>query len=341
MASQQQLYEHKENLSRILACLREKGEMTRKELARQTSLSWGCVSESLSDLISRGLVVEEKASGHQGMGRVPLCLKLSDRFFFLGVDVNEMGLRACVMDLSGSPHAFFEAPQKGSDEESVCQGVLEFTNEILKQHPSILGVGFAMQGIYDGERDAWLFPVAGERISLCLSSFLRKRLLIPFYTEHDPNCALLSETDHNREARRLLLRLDGGVGAALGQGKNLFREGLLELGETVIDSQGTRLHEVITLNAMEKNVKEGLCSEEEFLHRGSLILGTVLGNLCHCFALDEILLCGRMLRYEERILPPLCEALARVHPAPPAVRRAKKADPALGAARLAAERHIY
>jgi len=338
MASKQQLDQHKENLSRILACLREEGAITRKELARRTSLSWGCVSESLTDLIGRGLVVESKEQEHQGMGRVPLRLTLSDRFFFLGVDVNEIGLRACIINLSGKPCAFFDRPMEGTDESTLCRSVLSFAEEILGKHPNILGIGFAMQGIYDQVQDSWLFPTPDGRVPLRLRAFLQKHLSLPIYLEHDPCCALLSEVRDNRPSRRLLVRLDRGVGAAMGQGQRLFRDGLLELGETVVDAEGTRLHQLCTLKAMEENP---LLPKEEFFREAGLALGRVLGNLCHVFFLDEILLCGGMLTYADLLLPPIREAMRLVCTNPPTLRSAEHADPALGAARLAAEAHIY
>ena len=338
MASKQQLYQHKENLFNIISCLREHGAMTRKELSLKTSLSWGCVSESLTDLIERGLVIEEKASDYQGTGRVPSVIKLSDSFCFLGIDVNEMGLHGCTVGLSGSLLEFYDSTIDNTDEAGICASVIDFVEEILKKQPNILGIGFAMQGIYDASRDCWSFPTTQGRVPLHIRKFLEDKLSLPFHIEHDPCCALLSETRDNGSTRSLLIRLDKGVGASLGQARKLFREGALELGEMVVDPCGTRLCRIVSLKALEENTD---LSEEEFMRRAGLTLGRVLGNLCHCFFIDEIILCGEMLKYADSLLPALSEALSSVYPVPPSVRCAAGADAAVGAALLAAEHHIY
>lgn len=337
MASKQQLYQHKENLSRIIQCLRDQGAMTRRELSAQTSLSWACVSESLSDLIGRGLITEEKISEHQGSGRVPQRLSLCDHFYFLGVDVNEIGLRACTVDLSGRLCESASAPLIGHDAPTLCTSVLRFVEEILKKHPRILGIGLAMQGMYQKEDDLWLFPVDDKRIPLPIRSFLQKHLTLPFHLEHDPNCALLSVAT-KESSRSLLLRLDHGIGAALRVGDRLFCDGLLEIGESVVDFSGIRLHQIASMRAWDENTT--LCKEDFFKQAGEA-LGTVLGNLCHVFFVDEIILCGSMLPYADLLLPPLKNTLATTYPSPPLVRIATEANPAFGAARLASQYHVY
>ncbi len=338
MASKQQQELHKENLSRIVQCLRVSKSLTRKEVAEKTALSWGCTSESLSYLIEQGYVMEERQTDRLGKGRVPLILKLRGDFCFLGVDVNEIGLSARAVNLYGAPMETWTSSLSGTDPLSICRSILCFLEEILQSRSGILGIGLAMQGIHNKEQDCWLFPTARGRIALPIRQFLQEHLTLPFCLEHDPNCALLAESMGEETRNLLLIRLDRGIGAALYQDAQCFRNGLLELGETVIDRDGTRLHQIASLSAWEENRE---LSQTAFFHRAGHALGTALGNLCHCLFVDEIILCGSMLSYADDFLPALRDSLLETISHPPTIRLAKRADPALGAARLAAERYIY
>src|SRR5690349_21277276 len=80
------------NSALVLRLLRSDGRLSRAEIARNTSLSEGTVSRIVSDLIERGLVVEDGAENSTG-GRPATRLQLSADRSAMGVDIGSWETR--------------------------------------------------------------------------------------------------------------------------------------------------------------------------------------------------------------------------------------------------------
>ena len=101
MASKEQLFQKQNNVSKILAQIREKGAVSRMELCDGLSLSWACVSDLVSEMITLGLV-EEGRTVACGKGRVPTILQLNESKLFVGIDAHDTGMSASICDLYGN-----------------------------------------------------------------------------------------------------------------------------------------------------------------------------------------------------------------------------------------------
>ena len=98
------------NCANMLQLISEFGQLTRRQLEAATGLSWGGVTNMVNRLISAGLVVERKSAAGSA-GRTPGVLEINgEDYFTLGVDINDTGLSACVLNLKGETQAEFEAP---------------------------------------------------------------------------------------------------------------------------------------------------------------------------------------------------------------------------------------
>ena len=312
--------------------------MTRRQLADETALSWGCISEAITYLSENGLVCEEKVPSPQGTGRIPYLLKLNPNKLFLGIDVNEMGLKGCTVDLSGEVKERFEGTLSGTTAEALLSSLIQWIHSILQGPRDILALGLAMQGIYRKADDTWLFPMGEGRIALPVRSYLKENFSLPFFLEHDPNCALFGELTAKDSTCKLLLRLERGIGVALCQGNQIFDAGSLELGETVVNRNGLRLREALRMREWEERLN---ASDYSFFQQAGRDLGVALGNLCHFLFIDEILLSGSMTQYAPHFLPALRESFTQTYSHPSVSLRLTVTDPALGAARWATEQYVY
>ena len=90
------------NVADVFSLIKNRGAMTRKHIAERLGISWGAVSTITSKLIEEGYIIERKAEGFGTAGRIPSYLEVNrSRHFAIGLDVNDMGLYAVLVDLTG------------------------------------------------------------------------------------------------------------------------------------------------------------------------------------------------------------------------------------------------
>lgn len=292
-------------MAAIVQHLRRNGAQSRRQLSDALHLSWGCVSELVFLLTSRGVLLEETADPG-AKGRTPGLLALNPRFCFLGVEITLKTIRGCVCDLLGRKVCSYESPSEHGAKEALISCVKTFVCGILRTHPSVQGIGFAMQGIQLG--GVWEFP-SSPRILLSFEADIQPLFNLPSLMEHDPNCILYSCLEGTQN-RTMVLRLNHGIGATVHTPQGFLRDALLELGYYVVNDRGTRMQQVATLEALQK-----VCGEVDphaptaearaFLEDMGRYVGTALGNLCNLLRLDEILLCGGMTAYYHLFAPTL------------------------------------
>lgn len=340
MPSEKQYLERRENIASILQHLRLHGRKSRRQLSEDLMLSWGCVSELVSILLSQGILLEVPGDG-AGKGRTPGFLTLNPDVCFLGIDIEKAGLTACVCDLLGRKVCTYTDELRYSSKEVLIDCVCRFADSILLRHDNIRGIGFAMQGIQDRSTGVWEFP-AKPRIYLDFARDLQPRFALPSVMEHDPNCILYGNLKNTRE-RKMVLRLSQGIGAAIHTQTGFLHDALMEVGYLVVD--GKRLQQVASTDALKQACGENLQSPEAdaFFADMGKYLGIALGNICNLIRLDEILLCGQMAAHYSRFAPSLTAhfektALTACRPRLTAVG---VTDAAFGAAKMAMDRFQY
>ena len=169
MASVKQSIERRNNIAAIIGYVRERGSATRMEISAALSLSWACVSDNVSALISDGILFETSqrtdASVSESRGRTPTYLSLSDKKYFLGVDINNSGIAVAVLGVDGRlvRSRKWEAERFSTCEE-LSRSVCEKIESISEDREMCLGIGVAMSGRHapDG---SWGYPSIGGMMS--------------------------------------------------------------------------------------------------------------------------------------------------------------------------------
>lgn len=291
LPSEKQYLERKENVLSILKYIRTNGSQSRKQLSNGLSLSWGCVSELVSILLYKKILIEDASDNHNSRGRISSVLKLNPEICFLGIDVNMNGLKASVCNLLGEKLEEFDGKLKSDTKTNLTQSIINFVNPILDKFKDICGIGFAMQGIFDSNKNAWEFP-ADNSIFIEPKSEFEEVFNLPIVAEHDPNCILYGCFDEN-VGNKMVVRLDSGIGVSIFKNGNFLKDELLEIGYFVVDKNGDRLHQIISKTAMEQNKdKQRL---EEYLNYSGKLFGIALGNICNFIRLDDIYICGDLV----------------------------------------------
>lgn len=336
MPSQKQALERKDNISAIVAHLRTAGKKSRRELCDELRLSWGCISELSLLLLQQNILVEEPAPTPT-KGRSPGLLTLNPCILYLGILVEKTGLKASVCNLPGHELAAYNEPLDYSSKEALVACVSAFTQKVLDAHPQIQGIGFAMQGICHQAEGTWEFP-SRPHIYLNIED-LQSLFTLPSIVEHDTNCVLYSSLTNTRQ-RKMILHLSQGIGAALYTGTGFSKSDLMEFGYLVVDPQGTTMQQVASLDALRRHCGKADPAEaraDAFFADMGNYLGTALANFCNLIHLDEILLCGDMVRHFDRFRPTLTETYHKsvLSASRATITPISQSNAAYGAARMA------
>lgn len=229
------------NDSRVIGALTS-GPMTRRELQKATSLSWGGITNTVNRLMEAGYITEQRCSS-RSCGRTPALAALcEDDHLVIGVDVNHTGLTACVAPLTGRIISKHAAKADFSSPSALMESIISFIDAILAPLAGkhILALGVSMQGEVDSVAgiSVQLPPCAlWHDVPIC--NILSRRFGLDVYIAHDPDCMLHAYMAASGERDAVLMRLDTSVGLAAASGGVIIQgAGLMEAAHMITDPSG-------------------------------------------------------------------------------------------------------
>jgi len=309
------------NCTNVLKLIRKRGGMTRRQLEAETGLSWGGVSNTVSRLITAGYLTEKKDVSGAGSGRTPGILEIrSDDLLALGLDVNNTGLTACVINLSGEVLNEFSAEADFSSQAALLDGLTEMILSVFKAFSGkkILAIGISMQGEVDGVNGISVrLPQCPGWQNVPLKRILEEKFGIAVLIGHDPDCMLSTHLSESSHENVVLLRLDKSVGmAAALRGKILYGSGLWEVAHMIVDPNGP------TCRCGAKGCLEGYVSRcgidgsvnEEAISALSEPLAFAARNLTFLFRPDTLILTGHLMKYHHLFFEAFLAAYQETEP---------------------------
>jgi len=248
------------NQKKILALLREKRELSKQEIAEQTSLSIPTVTMNVSRLLELGLAEEAGVSASRG-GRKPMIIRfLPDSRYAVGVDFSSNHLtssnliRVILVNLAAEIKAesAFEY-QKLSSVGQIIARVKKAVEKMLADQRIprrlVMGIGFSLPGTVN-ERKLLLeqAPNLPPDLGMNALDFSKFRSLFPFpiFIENEANAAAYAELllGAARGKRSLVfLSINRGIGAGIIVGGRVFKGNNKRagtVGHITIESQGIR-----------------------------------------------------------------------------------------------------
>jgi predicted NBD/HSP70 family sugar kinase len=248
------------NQKKILGLLREKRELSKQEIARQTSLSIPTVTMNVSRLLKLGLVEEAGVSASRG-GRKPMIIRfLPDSRYAVGVDFSSNHLtssnliRVILVNLAAEIKAesAFEY-RRFSSVSQIMAKVKKVVEKMLADQRIarrlVMGIGFSLPGTVN-ERKLILeqAPNLPPNLGMNALDFGRFRTLFPFpiLIENEANAAAYAELllGAARGKRSLVfLSINRGIGAGIVVGGRVFKGANKRagtVGHITIESQGVR-----------------------------------------------------------------------------------------------------
>jgi predicted NBD/HSP70 family sugar kinase len=242
------------NRLKVLEVVRERGTVSRAEIATVTGLARSTVSTLVSELQRAGLVVareDVRAGSAAAGGRPPLLLSLDPGAgAVIGIQFDHDFVRVALADLSlrllaegAIQRDIDHDAQAGLD--AAAELVTNLLAEAAIEDDRLLGAGVALSGPIDRETgrvgSATILP---SWVDIDAASVLSERLGVPVAVENDANLGALAESvlGAGRGASEMAyVMLSSGIGGGLILGGRLYRGArgsAGEIGHVSVDEAG-------------------------------------------------------------------------------------------------------
>ncbi|WP_221567080.1 ROK family transcriptional regulator [Alkalihalobacillus sp. TS-13] len=239
------------NRSAILNMVREKGPISRAEIAKQTSLTPPTVSNIVKELIESKFVIETTQGTSQG-GRKPTLLEINaDQFFMIGIDVGRYKMNFVVSNLFGDlkDTAVLQIKEHPTKEEiinTMKKGIRTLLEPERNDPKKFIGIGVGMHGIVDVEKGISLFAPSFQLYDIPIKSELEKEFEMLIKVENDARTMTLGESwfgNGNIEDNLVGVNVGHGIGAGIMINGRLFHgdsDIAGEIGHVTIDLSGPK-----------------------------------------------------------------------------------------------------
>jgi predicted NBD/HSP70 family sugar kinase len=203
----------------VLNYVREKGPISRAEIAYETALQRSTVSLIIDELKVGGLL--EEVYGESTGGRPPILLSLRTAdAVAIGVDVGTIRTIVATSDLAGRVLEQEEFTTDPCAENSIAQVIKSTRRLIRKSKGTIEGIGISLPGLVDQESGTALFIPHFNWRNLEISKEIRAATGLAVSTDNDANAAALAELWFGRpeilEVRDFIMVLiEEGVGTGI------------------------------------------------------------------------------------------------------------------------------
>lgn len=202
----------------VLNYVRERGPISRAEIAHETALQRSTVSLIVEELRVDGLI--EEVSGESTGGRPPILLSLRTAdAVAIGVDVGTNKTLVATSDLAGrvlEEESFDTNP----DAETTTRLIIERANKLLRRNNgTIEGIGVSLPGLVNSDGTELFVPTFNWR-DIPLAKDLNAATGLPVSIDNDANAAALAELWFGRPEIRevrdfILVLVEDGVGTGI------------------------------------------------------------------------------------------------------------------------------
>src|SRR3954452_7999679 len=210
------------NQGALMQRLRDEGQLSRAQLARDTGLSKPTVSQALAELEAAGLV-RAVGPAAPSRGRTALLYEPDPTAgYVVGIDIGRAWIRIAVADLTGTILARSDTPNRARTAAAVVRSVAREARATVKQ----AGIGWGRvvhtvvgsPGVFDPTSGRlWHAPNLPDWSKPGLAAELRDALTPSTAIDNDANLAAVGERDFGRGRNaRSFVYLELGTGLGIG-----------------------------------------------------------------------------------------------------------------------------
>ncbi|HKR10439.1 MAG TPA: ROK family transcriptional regulator [Pyrinomonadaceae bacterium] len=202
----------------VLNYVRERGPISRAEIAHETALQRSTISLIVEELRIEGLI--EELSGESTGGRPPILLSLRTAdAVAIGVDVGTTRTIVATSDLAGRV-LHQEEFETNPDANQTTRNIIDLSRKLIaRNNGTIEGVGISLPGLVSNEGRELFVPTFNWR-DLPLADQLNAATGLPVTLDNDANAAAHAELWFGRPEIRtirdfILVLVEGGVGTGI------------------------------------------------------------------------------------------------------------------------------
>ena len=202
----------------VLNYVRERGPISRAEIAHETALQRSTVSLIVEELRVDGLI--EEVSGESTGGRPPILLSLRTAdAVAIGVDLGTTRTIIATSDLAGRVLEQ-ETFETNPDAKKTTKEIVDRSRRLIRRnHGTIEGIGISLPGLVDPEGKQLFIPTFKWR-DLPLASEISAATGLPVTMDNDANAAAQAELWFGRPEIRevrdfIIVLVEDGVGTGI------------------------------------------------------------------------------------------------------------------------------
>jgi predicted NBD/HSP70 family sugar kinase len=203
----------------VLNYVRERGPISRAEIAQETALQRSTVSLIVEELKGGGLI--EEVSGESRGGRPPILLSLRTADpVAIGVDLGTITTVVATSDLAGRVLEQEEFPTDPEARKTAAR-IVECAREFVRRSGgTVEGVGVSLPGLVDPETGTAIFIPHFKWRDWPIAKELRESLGLAVLVDNDANAAALAELWFGRPEIRevrdfIIVLVEEGVGTGI------------------------------------------------------------------------------------------------------------------------------
>ena len=202
----------------VLNYVRERGPISRAEIAHETALQRSTVSLIVEELRVEGLI--EEVSGESTGGRPPILLSLRTAdAVAIGVDLGTTRTIVATSDLAGRVMEQ-ETFETNPDAKKTTQEIIDRSRRFIRRYDgTIEGIGISLPGLVDPDGKELFIPTFKWR-DLPLSNEISEGTGLPVTMDNDANAAAQAELWFGRPEIRevrdfIIVLVEDGVGTGI------------------------------------------------------------------------------------------------------------------------------
>ncbi len=335
------------NRSLLLNIIRREGELSRTQLAEQSGLSVGAVSQIVNALIDQHWILESGEGQYTG-GRRQVLLRLNPTAgYAVGVKLMERRIVCAITDFEAQVvHYHDQSIRFESNPRAESQIIAAIVETIVADsgipRERLLGVGVGVAGVIHPRAGVVQYsPYFGWR-DVPLASLLTEQLELPVYVENDVNTLTFTEMlfgDGRHHQHVVVVTVGRGIGMGVVINGQLYqgaRGGAGELGHIILDAGLAQLGDgergtlealaadpavlaqmaqsrpqPMTLDEVAAAAEAGDADARAALARSGELIGMGLANVINVLSPNLLILSGEGLVAGSHRLDPMFAAIER------------------------------
>jgi N-acetylglucosamine repressor len=232
----------KMNRLKVFDCIRQKEPIARPEIAKITGLSSSSITNIVSHLLGRNLVVEVGTVESKEVGRKATLIKFNPTAMkILSIDIEPTNVNMALTDLSGGIIKFREIPSdRLAKDYEILNLIKQEIGLIFNDNDDIAGIGIAVSGLVQDEGK--LVSSSSMRWKdVFLKQYFEECFKIPVFVQNNSRTKALWELrNYNNEDENNIIFLDLtlGIGIISFYDHKINEAVIGEIGHTTVKNDG-------------------------------------------------------------------------------------------------------